>query len=65
LIIGVLFGSTVGFLQDGVSNVNQGGSFSGSLNDYFVKPIYWILYLGFIPMVISGSILGFQIKRRA
>ncbi len=63
LIGGVLIGSCVGFLEEGLPNKRYKYDLIGELYDYFFKPIYWILIFGFIPTFISGVILGFVLKR--
>lgn len=66
LIFGVLIGSCVGFIQEGLPNIIKNQKFyklSDEIYDYFFKPLYWILLFGFIPTLLSGIFLGVAIKR--
>ena len=62
LLIGVLFGSTVGFIEEGIHNVKNGNTLQNELFDYYVKPLFWIFFIGIIPTIITGGILGKEIK---
>ncbi len=62
LIIGMFFGSTVGFLQEGIKNINRENGLKNALFDYYVKPAFWILIFGIIPTIIIGGIMGYGIK---
>ena len=64
LIFGTLIGSTVGFLEEGFPNVLRNGNLSKSLFDYYVKPFFWIMFFGTIPTLVSGIILGNQLKKK-
>jgi len=62
LLIGILFGSSVGFLQDGLNHIDREGQLSDSLFDYYIKPLFWIMLFGIIPTIIVGGIMGWKIK---
>lgn len=64
LLVGILFGSSVGFIEEGLDHVQRNGRLGDALFDYYVKPLYWILLFGFIPTLIVGGFLGFMIKRK-
>ena len=63
LLIGIIFGSTVGFLQEGLENLDRENGFKNALFDYYVKPLFWIVLFGIIPTIIVGGIMGFGIKK--
>ncbi|PCI08163.1 MAG: hypothetical protein COB73_07225 [Flavobacteriaceae bacterium] len=63
LIIGIFFGSTVGFLQEGIRNINLEDGFKNALIDYYVKPLFWIILFGIIPTIFIGGIMGYGIKK--
>jgi hypothetical protein len=65
LLIGILSGSSVGFIQEGFEQVSRNGNLSDALFDYYIKPLYWILIFGFIPTFLAGGVLGFLIKTPA
>lgn len=62
LIIGIFMGSSVAFLQEGVHYISTGGGVNDALFDYYIKPLFWILFFGIIPTIISGGIMGAKIK---
>lgn len=62
LLIGILFGSSVGFLQDGLNHIDREGQLANSLFDYYIKPLFWIMLFGIIPTIIVGGIMGWKIK---
>lgn len=62
LFIGILFGSSVGFLTDGLNHIDREGQLSDSLFDYYIKPLFWIMLFGIIPTIIVGGIMGWKIK---
>lgn len=62
LIFGSLIGSTVGFVQEGLPNGYE-YDLDKELFDYNMKPIFWILFFGFIPTLLSGIILGIKLKK--
>jgi cell shape-determining protein MreD len=62
LLIGILFGSSVGFLQEGLNHIDREGQLSDSLFDYYIKPLFWIMLFGIIPTIIVGGIMGWKIK---
>ncbi len=65
LICGILLGSTIGFIEEGFSSVNEYYKFSDAVCDYYYKPLYWILLFGGIPTFIVGGVLGYCIKQRS
>jgi hypothetical protein len=60
LIIGIIGGSTVGFIDYGLESAD---SISELIVDYYFKPLALILVYGGIPTIISGGILGVSIAR--
>jgi hypothetical protein len=60
LIIGIIGGSTVGFIDYGLESTD---SISELIVDYYFKPLALILVYGGIPTIISGGILGVLIAR--
>jgi len=65
LVLGIFFGSTVGFIEEGISQINKTGNIGNALFDYYFKPYYWILLFGIIPTLVTGGILGIGIKKTA
>jgi hypothetical protein len=63
LLIGILFGSTIGFLQEGIENIDRENGLSNALFDYYVKPLFWIMFFGIIPTIIFGGLMGYGIKK--
>lgn len=57
LFFGSLFGNTVGFVTEGLSELGQGSP----IIDYYVKPLYWIFIFGLIPTIIIGCFFGRRI----
>lgn len=62
LLIGIFFGSTVGFLQEGIENIERENGLKNALFDYYIKPLFWIILFGIIPTIIVGGIMGWKIK---
>ncbi len=62
LIIGIIGGSTVGFIEFGVLNSND--VISELVVDYYFKPLALILVYGGIPTIISGAFLGVLISKK-
>jgi len=62
LLIGVVTGASVELLKDIFKSPNQ--DLLEAIFDWVVKPLIWIFLFGGIPVVISGSILGWLIKHR-
>jgi len=62
LLFGIIFGSSVGFLGEGIENIKNGNTLQNELFDYYFKPIFWVLFFGIIPTVIAGGIMGKEIK---
>lgn len=60
LVIGIISGSTVGFMDYG-SESND--AMYELIVDYYLKPLALILVYGGIPTIISGGILGTLIAR--
>jgi Na+/glutamate symporter len=63
LLIGVLIGSSVGFIEEGIETFDRKNGIKNVLFDYYVKPLFWIFLFGIIPTVIVGGILGYGIKK--
>jgi hypothetical protein len=63
LLIGIFFGSTVGFLQEGIENINRENGLENALIDYYIKPLFWIILFGIIPTIIVGGIMGYGIRK--
>ncbi|MFV5694125.1 hypothetical protein ACM55G_01640 [Flavobacterium sp. LB3P122] len=63
LIVGTLIGSSVGFLEEGFPSYLKNGDLLKSLFDYYIKPMFWIMFFGFIPTLLSGIVLGYQLKK--
>jgi len=61
LFFGTLTGSTVGFIQEGLSNGIK-YSLVDEIYNYYFKPLYWIFLIGSIPTFVSGIILGISLK---
>lgn len=60
LITGTLIGSSVGFIQEGIDDID---GFGNPFYDYYFKPLYWVTMYGIIPVIIVGIMFGKQIKR--
>ena len=63
LLIGTFFGSTVGFLNDGLVNMYSEQKITDVIFDYYCKPFFWIFFFGIIPTIITGGTLGYLIKK--
>lgn len=63
LIFGTFLGSTVGFLQEGMANLNEYNKINDAIFDYYFKPFFWIFLFGIIPTILAGGILGLLIKK--
>ena len=63
LLIGVLSGSSVGFLPEAISHIKSGNGLKDYLFDYYRLPLYWIFLFGHIPTIIAGGITGYLIKK--
>ena len=63
LLIGVLIGSSVGFIEEGIETFDRENGIKNAIFDYYVKPLFWIFLFGIIPTVIVGGILGYGIKK--
>lgn len=62
LIIGIIGGSTVGFIEFGILDSND--TIPQLIVDYYLKPLAVILIYGGIPTIISGGILGVLISKK-
>ena len=51
--------SLIGFFQEGIQNL---GTNDNPYVDYIIKPIFWVLFFGFIPVLIVGSLFGKSIN---
>ena len=56
---GTILGSTVGFLDEGLDNI---GTYDNPFVDYYFKPLFWVTFFGFIPVIIVGLWFGRRIK---
>ena len=63
LFFGIMFGSTVGFIDEGIGDFDKQDGIKNALFDYYIKPLFWIFLMGIIPTVIVGGILGYGIKK--
>lgn len=63
LFIGIIFGSTVGFIEEGIGDFDKENGIKNALFDYYVKPLFWIFLMGIIPTIIVGGVLGYGIKK--
>ncbi|PZX91876.1 hypothetical protein DOS84_18250 [Flavobacterium aquariorum] len=61
LIIGTFIGSTMGFIQFGISEIGK-NHLSEVIFDYYIKLYFWVFFFGIIPTLITGFILGKLIK---
>ncbi len=64
LFFGVISGATIGFIQDGIEQIITQGNIIDAIIDYYFKPLYWVLLVGFIPTLISGILLGYSIQHK-
>ncbi len=62
LFLGILLGSTVGFIQEGLPYGNE-YCLKDELFDYFLKPLFLIFLFGFFPILISGILLGIKLRK--
>lgn len=62
LLFGTFTGSSVGFLQEGISFNDNFNQIKESIFDYYYKPFFWILFFGIFPTIVTGIILGKLIK---
>jgi len=60
LITGTIIGSTVGFIQEGFDNI---GTLDDPIEDYYFKPLFWVMIVGSIPVILVGLWLGSRIKK--
>jgi len=60
LITGTLIGSTLGFLQEGLDNI---GTHDNPFEDYYFKPLFWVVIFGLIPVILVGLWFGSTIKK--
>ena len=60
LSAGTLAGASIGFLKHGIG----GEPLSDSAFDYLFKPLFWVLLAGFLPSLLIGYLLGYQIKNQ-
>jgi len=54
------FASLIGFFQEGIQNV---GTNDNPFVDYIIKPIFWVLFFGLIPVLLVGTLFGKSINR--
>jgi len=59
LWIGMLMGSTVGFLDEGLDNIGTGDN---PFVDYYYKLLFWVACFDFIPEIIVVLWFGRRIK---
>jgi hypothetical protein len=60
LITSILIGSSVGFLQEGIKNMDG----FDAIYDYYFKPLFWVTMFGILPAIIVGLFFGRQIKKQ-
>ena len=63
LLTGTALGSSVGFYQEGLDYWDHTKDLGSAIEDYFFKPMYWIMLFGTLPTLISGALMGYLIKR--
>jgi hypothetical protein len=61
LISASFFGCFLGFAWEGIDNI---GTNDNPFEDYFFKPMFWILIFGIIPSLLVGRWLGKKIKSK-
>lgn len=61
LLIGIIAGSTVAYIKEGIGN--EMTTIPEAIKNYYFKPIFWVVFFGFIPVCILGSILGRLIQK--
>lgn len=59
LLLSTFLASWVGFIQEGIDNI---GTHDDPFVDYIFKPIYWVVFVGTIPSLILGILLGMTVK---
>lgn len=59
LVLGTIIGSLLGYFQEGISH-----SLNDGLFDYIVKPLFWVSFFGFIPVLVCGLIYGLILKNK-
>lgn len=62
LLTGVISGSTVGFIEEGLDEISYSGILD-PIEDYYFKPFFWVMLYGFLPTLLSGLLLGALITR--
>ncbi len=60
LISATLTGSLVGFMY----NVGNASNMSATVNNYFYKPITWVILFGTVPVLAVGSLYGYLVIRQ-
>ena len=60
LITGTLIGSTLGFIQEGIDNL---GTKDDPIEDYYFKPLFWVIIAGSIPVNLVGLWFGRKIRK--
>lgn len=59
LLFSLFFGCFLGFFWEGIDNI---GTNDNPFEDYFFKPMFWILIFGALPSILVGRWLGKKIK---
>ncbi len=59
LFTGTVIGSTMGFIQEGLESI---GTQDNPFEDYYFKPLFWVMLFGSIPVVLVGRWFGRTIK---
>lgn len=62
LILGIFTGSSVGFFEEGIHDAENWNELKNSLFDYYVTPMYLVIFFGCIPTTITGGVLGYLLK---
>ena len=55
------FSSWTGFFQEGINHM---GPQDEPFTAYIFKPVFWIMIVGFIPLLLIGYLFGRQIKKK-
>ena len=59
ILITTLCASLIGFFQEGIQNI---GTNDNPFVDYIIKPIFWVLFFGCIPVLLVGTLFGKSIN---
>ena len=59
--LGVILGSTIGFIDE-ISKGNPNHTLIDDLFNFYCKPLCWLFLHGGIPVIFCGLILGIYLK---